>query len=155
MARTRNPGTIIPLLYKEYPTGAQALRSFREAGGKVRTQDFYRIWREYGNRVAMSAIEPSRDLRFIPDESDVLPMGTVRATGLMQEALIFGKSRSGDLITKRIEVPVDRLRARWWVIKRAEEIAQGFLPASDQHKDTELTTVLGGVHIGAYERYKL
>jgi hypothetical protein len=142
-------------LYAEFPSTRSALQAFRAAGGHVRTQTFERLFREYGNRVALKDIETGKDLRFRPTEGEVLPMTTIRATGLMQEALVFGRSRSGALITKRIEVPVDRLRSRAWVLKRAEEISRGFLPASEQHRDTELVAVLGAVHVGAYERTRL
>lgn len=155
MPKNAYPGTIIPKLYGEYPSAAAALRAVRAAGGHIRTSDFQAIWREYGNRLAMGAAEQGKDLRFKPTDAEVMPMGTVRATGLMQEVVIFGRSRSGDLITKRIEVPVEELKSRQWAIKRAEEVASGFLPASEQHRDTELVKVLGGIHVGAYERYRL
>lgn len=151
MAKGEYLGTILPKLYSEYPTAASALRAFRAAGGRIRTQTFQRTWAEYGGRVAMHGVEEARDLRFAPTQDEILPMATVKAKGFAQEVLVIGRSRSGALITKRIEVPVARPTARWRVIKRAEEIAAGML-SKEGPKDTDITAVIAGVHVGTYLR---
>lgn len=139
-------------LVLEYPTPTAALRAWRAAGGHVRTQDFYRAYGETKAQLALAGPEMGKDLNLTPDESEIVTGVFPHARGIAHEVIIIGRSRSGEIISKRVEVPTgDRPIKRLEAIERAEEWAKGFFSAEGQ-KRTDLVTVYGGIHVGTIRR---
>lgn len=145
-------GLGIARLYNNYPSARQALAAYRTAGGRIRTQTFQALWREYGARQALAEGESSADLRFKPNPRDVLPITTRKAKGLMQEVLLYGRTRSGLVVSRRIEINTPRLRARGWMIRQAEKLMTEAISRPSEETYDRLVQILGGVHIGAYQR---
>jgi hypothetical protein len=152
MANSVYMGGFMRSLVLSYPGPTAALRAWRAAGGKIRTQDFYRAYGEAKAQLALAQSEVGADLQAVPEESQIAQGTFPRARGIAHEVVIVGRARSGEILTKRVEVPtgqtpIQRLQA----IERAEEWARGFL-SSEAPKRTDLVTVYGGIHVGVIRR---
>lgn len=143
--------SLIPKLAREYPNAQQAVAALRRALPDVNPEHVEQLFAEYQGQQALAPIEPGQDLRFAPTGSEILEQTVQRGRPFMHEVLVIGRMRNGMLITKRLEVPVEKLTARWRAVRRAEEVAQGIL-STEGPKDTDLVTVYAGIHVGAYRR---
>lgn len=143
--------SLIPKLAREYPNEQQAIAALRRAMPDVNPEHVAQLFGEYKAQQALAPIEPGQDLRFTPSPSEILDQTVARGRPFMHEVLVVGRLRTGQLITKRIEVPVEKLTARWRAVRRAEEVAQGII-STEGPRDTDLVTVYAGIHVGAYRR---
>lgn len=139
-------------LVEEGATATGALKAWRGAGGHVRTSDWYRVWGELRAQLALAPGERGRSLLAVPSEGEIATGTFPKARGIAHEVLIIGRTRAGEIVTKRVEVstgstPIRRLDA----VKRAEAWAQGFF-SKEGSKRTDLVTVYGGVHVGTIRR---
>lgn len=152
MARQGYFGSYIAKLVSEYPTATAALRAWREGGGKVRTQDFYRAFSATKQQLALAPWAMGRDLRFKPSEEDILPEPTRYATGVAHKVMIIGRIRSGEIISTATTIPAgDSPLSRAAAIKKAEEWARGWLSKEGPQR-TDMVAVYGGVHVGVVRR---
>lgn len=143
--------SLIPRLAREYTDPAAALAALQKAAPQFPLSELQTLWGEYTAQQALAPVEPGQDLRFRPNEAELLEQTVLKGRPFMHEVLVMGRTRSGHLISKRLEIPVDRLTARWRAIRRAEELASGMV-STEGPKDTDLVTVYAGLHIGAYRR---
>ncbi len=152
MARSGYFGSYIGRLVTEYPTPTAALRAWRAAGGRVRTQDFYRAFSSARQQLALAPWAAGRDLRFRPSEEDIMPEPTVKATGIAHKVMIIGRIRTGEIISTATTVPAgDTPMSRAAAIKKAEEWARGWLSKEGPQR-TDMVAVYGGIHIGVVRR---
>lgn len=128
----------------------RALAEFRRQGGKIETYRWEKMWAEVRNEQRLAGIEEGRDLRFRPTESEIMPMTTVRATGIAQRVTVYGYTPSGHVITRSIDVRTNRPMARWRAMRRAEEIAQEISPGEKASPDTIIQTVIGATYQATY-----
>lgn len=152
MARQPYFRTFARKLAEEGSSAASALRAWRAAGGRVRTQDWYRVWGELRSQLALSPHEQGRSLLAVPTEGEIVTGTFQRAHGIAHEVLIIGRTRAGEIVTKRVEVPTGQSPIRRLdAIQRAEDWARGFF-TREGAKRTDLVTVYGGVHVGTIRR---
>lgn len=143
--------SLIPRLARTYSTSEGAIRALQRHLPDVAASDVERLWGEFRAQEALAPIERGQDMRYRPSEGELLTQTVVKGRPYMHEVVVVGRTRSGVMITKRVEVPVDALTSRWRAVRKAEEVAQGML-SHEGPKDTDLIEVFAGVHIGAYRR---
>jgi hypothetical protein len=143
--------SIIPRLAKTYATADAAINALQRYVPDVDAEDVRQLWGEFRAQEALAPIEKGQDLRFKPTEGELLTQTVVRGKQYMHEVVVVGRTRSGVLVSRRVEVPVDQLTARWRAIQKAEETASGML-SNEGPKDTDLVEIYSGIHVGAYRR---
>jgi hypothetical protein len=80
-------------------TGASVLRTFREFGLGMRTQEFYRMWGEAATVVREAGAEPTRDLTQVPSGSEAppVPAGPHAEPGIIQTVrLVYSEKETGN-----------------------------------------------------------
>lgn len=143
--------SLIPRLAREYSTAESAITALRRYMPEVDAEDVSRLWGEFRAQEALAPVERGQDLRFKPSEGELLTQTVVKGRPYMHEVVVVGRTRSGVMISRRVEVPVDKLTSRWRAVRKAEEVAQGML-SHEGPKDTDLVEVFAGIHVGAYRR---
>lgn len=148
-------GSIIPYLERNYATTESAYRAYSTRfGGTVGPNNFAQAMGEWKGMLAMHAVEPTQDLRFKPLASEAVPQYVVKASAkdYAHEVTVFGETRSGEFVARRMEVPVDEPVERWRAIRLGEEQAQKHI-GEENPKESDLVKVYGGVHIGLLARH--
>lgn len=143
--------SLIPQLARTYSSADSAITALQRQLPGLDPEDVRSLWGEFRAQEALAPIEKGQDLRFKPSEGELLTQTVVKGRPYMHEVVVVGKTRSGVLISRRVEVPVEKLTSRWRAVRRAEEVASGML-AAEGPKDTDLVEIFAGVHVGAYRR---
>ena len=143
--------SLIPALDRTYATTEGAIGALHRQLPNLDRSDVEALWGEYKAQQAFAPVEATADLRFKPDPNTLLTQSVVKGKPYMQEVLLMGRTRAGHLISRRLEVPLDRLVPRWQAIKKAEETAAGFV-STEGPKSTDLVEVYAGIHVGSYRR---
>lgn len=143
--------SLIPRLAKEYSTADSAINALQRAEPGLRTGEAAALFGEFRAQEAIAPIEKGQDLRYKPSEGELLTQTVVKGKPYMHEVMVIGRTRSGVLLSRRVEVPVEQLTSRWRAVQRAEEVASGML-SHEGPKDTDLVEIYTGIHIGAYRR---
>lgn len=143
--------SLIPQLARTYRTADSAIAALQRQLPNLDPEDVRSLWGEFRAQEALAPISKGQDMRFAPSEGELLTQSVVKGRPFMHEVVVVGRTRSGVLISRRVEVPVNKLTARWRAVRRAEEVASGML-ASEGPKDTDLTEIYAGIHVGAYRR---
>lgn len=139
-------------LIEEGATPTSALRMWRQAGGHIRTQDWYRIWGEARTQIALAPHEQGRSLTARPTESEIATMQTKQRRGIAHEVIVIGRNRAGEVVSRRVEVPTGaRPTTRLAAIRRAEQWAEGWLSKEGQ-KRTDIIQTYGALHVGTIRR---
>lgn len=151
MAGEAWPRSLIHKLTEGEFTSSQALAEFRAAGGKMRTQTWYRMWGEVENERSLSGIETGRPLHLKPTQDEVIPMTTRRASGYMQRVQVVTRDSEGTLATKTIDVRSKDLISRKNAIGRAEKIVEGITTSQDKGAEQYYHAVVTAFYGGTYE----
>lgn len=126
-------------------SASAGLGAYRDAGGEVRTQSWYRLWGEARAAVADKLDEATAPLNRRPSAHEVQEWTTTNATGFLQQVEVFVRDRiTGEVVAKPFSVTGEHL------ISRGNAISQALDHFSENQEDYD-ETVLGAVHVGAYQ----
>lgn len=150
MPREPYPRGLIHSLVNEGGNPTATLRMFREAGGRMRTQTWYRMWGEVTNERALGGIEEGAPLNQVPGRTETLTMTTRRAKGYMQRVQVVGRDISGNAITKTIDIRTPELMTRSDAIGKATDIVEGIESATGRQTGSLPVAVLGAFYGGTY-----
>lgn len=145
------PRSLIHKLTEGGLTSTQALAEFRAAGGKMRTQTWYRMWGEVENERSLFGIETGRPLHLKPTQDEIIPMTTRRAAGYMQRVQVVTRDAEGSVATKTIDVRSKTLISRKNAIARAEKIVEGITTSQDKGAEQYYHAVVTAFYGGTYE----
>lgn len=145
------PRSLIHKLTESDLTSSQALAEFRAAGGKMRTQNWYRMWGEVENERSLSGIETGLPLHLKPTGDEIIPVTTRRASGFMQRVQVVAMDADGTHFTKTIDVRSKGLISRKNAIIRAEKIVEGITVAGSEGQEQYYHAVVTAFYGGTYE----
>lgn len=151
MAGEAWPRSLIHRLTETDLTASGALKEFREAGGKMRTQSWYRMWGEVENERSLMGIETGRPLHLKPTGDEIIPMTTRRAAGYMQRVQVVTRDAEGNMATKTIDVRSKTLISRKNALRRAEGIVEGITTSTDKGAEQYYHAVVTAFYGGTYE----
>jgi hypothetical protein len=145
------PRSLIHRLVESGNTSSGTLREFREAGGKIRTQTWYRLWGEVENERSLSGIETGKPLHLKPVGEDILQMTTRRARGFMQRVQVIGRTIQGDVVTKTIDIRSPDLVSRKNAIGKAMGIVEGIESDTGRETGSVPVAVITGFYGGTFQ----
>lgn len=145
------PRWVAQVAIREGRNATDALRLFREAGGSVRTQTWYRLWGQAQMEGIMGSHELQQPLHLRPEAQDIQKMSTRRSSGYMQRVVIMGRDSHGLTISKDVSLRTDQLVSRGTAVNRAVELLTTHGGQFPQAQDSEPMTVIAGFYQGTYE----
>ena len=151
MASGAYPRSLIHKLAESGASASGALSEFRAAGGKMRTQSWYRMWGEVENERSLGGIETGRPLHLRPTQDEIIPMTTKRASGYMQRVNVVTRDADGIMATKTIDVRSRGLISRKNAIGRAMQIVEGITTSTSEGAKQYYHEVVTGFYGGTYE----
>lgn len=124
-------------------SGSKTLATLRFFGIGMRTQNFYRLWGTARAVVAEAGQEPTRPLTQVPTLSEMPPVATSGAEGVLQTVrLIYRERETGNI---RVVYHSTKSEAG---ITRAEAIAAA-ADAYSGHSEEYQTDLIAAVHTSA------
>lgn len=151
MAKESYPRGLVQRLAEAGANPSTSLREFREAGGRLRTQTWYRMWGEIENERHLAGIEEGKPLHLRPTEGEIMPMTTRRAKGYMQRVQVISRLQTGTLMTKTIDIRTDRLVSRINAVGKARGIVEGIGEGLGRVTDTVPVAVVAALYGGTFE----
>jgi hypothetical protein len=145
------PRWVAQIAIREGRNATDALRIFREKGGRVRTQSWYRLWGQAQLEGIQGAHELEAPLHLRPQAPDIQTMSTRRSTGYMQRVVVMGRDSLGYVVSKDVSLRTDRLVSRRTAIKRAVELLNTHGGRFPEQSDSEPMSVIAGFYQGTYE----
>lgn len=121
-------------------SGAATLRTLRDEGLGIRTQQFYRLWATGRSIAAEAGQEPTRPLDQAPMLTEAPPVATRAAEGFLQTTrLVYRERVTGNQRVVFHSVKTDTPLSRQEVIDQAIEAYQG-------HSDEYETDLVAAVY---------
>jgi hypothetical protein len=151
VARESFPRGLVQRLAEAGANPTKSLTEFREAGGKLRTQTWYRMWGEIENERSLAGIEEGKPLHLRPTEGEIMPMTTRRASGYMQRVQVVGRLQGGGMLTKTIDIRTDKLVSRINAVGKARGIVEGIGEGLGRVTDSVPVAVIAALYGGTYE----
>jgi hypothetical protein len=151
MAQPAWAKTVAQQAMREGTSATQALRLFREAGGQVRTQTWYRLYGQAQLEGAMASKEFSAQLRRIPTASEIQTATAPRARGYMQRVTVYGRDENGNVITRDVSLRGDRLVSRENAVAKAMALVQAGMEDPEKRDRYPLAALLMGAYQGTFE----
>lgn len=151
MPRAADPRGLIQRLVEEGANATTTLRMYREAGGKIGNQTWYRLFGEIENEQALGGIEEGRPLHLKPLPNEIMSMSTVRASGYLQRVQVMGREKDGNIITKTIDISTKELMSRRAAIERAVSIVENIPSETGRQTGTLPVAVVSAFYGGTYE----
>lgn len=143
MANLHAPGWIAGAI-REGLSATAALNQFRDGGGTIRDAVWYKLYAEQRASTVNVIHETTKPLNAIPNQSDIFPMTTKRASGYLQTVEVYTRIKGSNVVTTRpFMVTTDQLMSRGDVLTTALTQMQ---QAVDDGRYEEV--VLGGVYTG-------
>lgn len=152
MAKEPYPAGLIQRLVEEGATATGALREFREAGGAMRTQTWYRMWESALNEQALHGVEEGKPLGEKPQPEDVIDMVTRSATGYSQRVQVIGRNAEGYTIAKTENIVTSELMTREDAMMKAIERVEGIPREAAKESGTPPIAVVAVFYGGTYKR---
>lgn len=141
-------GYPVPFIAQAVRSGMSAsgaLSAYREAGGAVRTQTWYRAWGQVQASVDDYTAELERPQSRRPIADELRQWQTKTATGYAQQAQVFMRDReTGEVVTRNFTLRGAGVVSRQSVIDTA---ISTFTDFSDQYG----MQIVGGIYTGSYE----
>lgn len=151
MARAGSPRGLIQRLVEEGGSATATLKSYREAGGKIANQTWYRMFGEAQNEQALGGIEEGKPLHLRPTSDEILQMSTVRATGYLQRVQVIGKNQEGEVFTITRDLKTTNLMSRKRAIERAIEDVENIPDVTRREHGSLPVSVVTAFYGGTYE----
>lgn len=145
------PRWVAQIAIREGRNATEALRIFREKGGAVRTQTWYRLYGQAQMEGIQGAHELQQPLHLRPQAPDIQTMTTRRSSGYMQRVVVMGRDSHGLVISKDVSLRTDRLVSRRSAVKRAVELLNTHAGRFPEQTDSEPMTVIAGFYQGTYQ----
>lgn len=145
------PRGLIQRLAEAGESSSRSLSEYRAAGGRIRTQTWYRMWGEIENERSLAGIEEGQPLHLKPTGDEIMQMTTRRASGYMQRVQVFGRTAQGDVMTKTIDLRTGDLVSRRNAIGKAMGVVEGIESESGRETGSVPVAVVGAVYGGTYE----
>lgn len=143
MPELHAPGWVAAAVRRDM-SARQGLAEFREAGGSIRDSVWFKLYAEQQAATDSMRDEMTKDLRTVPNGSEMITMTTKRSTGYLQTLDIYTRVKGTDIVTvKPFMFSVDELMSRGEAITKALTQMQ---QAIDNERYDEV--LLGGVYTG-------
>lgn len=150
MAQYDWPKGLIQRALREGATPTHALSAFREAGGRIRTQTWYRLWGQSEVERARIGPEAGAALHRVPTSSEIQTATSRRARGYMQRVTVLGRDADGNIIARDVSLrprsPVSRQNA----IDKAIALLQAGMETPEGRERYPLRAILAGFYAGTY-----
>lgn len=128
-------------------TATSALHDFRAAGGRMRTQTFYRLYGQAQVEGIHRYEEASRPLNRTPDYSEIQQMTVRRGGGFLHKVVVMTRDASGQIISRTLNITRRTPMTRGAAIRRAMEIVS-------DNKDSYGLDPVAAFHTGVFEMVK-
>lgn len=151
MAAEDFPRWVASVALREGRSATDALRIFREQGGRVRTQTWYRLYGQAQMEGIMGSVEAAQPLHLRPTTEHIQQMSTRRSTGFMQRVVVMGRDSHGLVVSKDVSLRTDTLISRRNAINRAVELLTTHAGRFPEQIDSEPMTVIAGFYQGTYQ----
>lgn len=151
MPQPINPRALAQIAIREGESATGALRAFREAGGSIRTQTWYRLYGQAQLEGVMSGKEAAAPLNRVPTAGEIQPATVPRARGYMQRVTIFGRDDQGNIISRDVSLRTNRLVSRQNAVNKALALVQAGMDDPERRDRYPMQALLMGSYGGTYE----
>jgi hypothetical protein len=150
MAREDWPVGALTAAIKAGQSATGALKAFRESGGRVRTQTWYRLYGQLQLEGATASKELASPLNRRPTADEIQEVTSRRARGYMQRVTIMGRDENGLVIARDVSLRVDALVSRQAAIDKALALVREGMEDEETRDRYPLKSIIGGVYQGTY-----
>jgi hypothetical protein len=128
-------------------SATEGLRQFRDAGGAIRTDTWYKLRAEAGAAIAARGSELAANLDAIPSGNEVTLFSTTNARGVLQQVEVTYRIKGTDVIATRpfSVTGVDFVSRQAAIETALQTMAQA--QAEDKYADQ---VILGAAYVGSY-----
>lgn len=144
MAEFDLPTGLAQRAIREGVSASDALAKFREGGGRVRTQTWYRLYAQAGLEGLTTSSEIAAPLHRTPVAGEIQTATSRRATGFMQRVTVMGRDAEGNVISQFVSFRTDKPVSRQSAIDRAVSIV------GDAEAEYPIEHVIGGFYTGTF-----
>lgn len=131
---------------KQGMSGRAGLSAYRESGGRVANQTWFRMVGEARAMLAQRGDEISRPLNRRPTGEEIVTWHTRKKSGFIQQVEVMARDReTGAIIALPYSVKSQTLMSRQRAI---DEALSAFTP---EGTDGEKQQILGAIHTGTYQ----
>lgn len=140
--------TAAQLALREGRNATDALRLFREAGGRVRTETWYRFYGQAQLEGTLASREFGAALNRIPTADEIATATAPRARGFMQRVTVYGRGDEGEIIARDVSLRTDRLVSRQNAIAKAMALVQSGMEDPERRDRYPFRQLLMGAYTG-------
>lgn len=139
------------LAIREGQSATAALRLYRQAGGSIRTQTWYRLYGQAQLEGVTTSKEAAAPLNRVPIAGEIQPAIVPRARGYMQRVTVFGRDEGGNIITRDVSLRSGRLVSRGNAVNKAMALVQAGMDDPERRDRYPMRTLLMGTYSGTYQ----
>lgn len=145
------PKGLVQRALREGVGATDALRVFRDAGGRIRTQSWYRLYSQAQLEGVMSGREAGANLRSRPTSGEIQTATSRRATGYMQRVTVMGRDAGGNIISREVSFRSNNLVSRQNAINKALALVQGGIEGPEGRERYAMSSVMAGFYSGTFQ----
>lgn len=138
------------LAIREGKSATEALRLYRQAGGSVRTQTWYRLYGQANLEGTLAGPEASAALNRVPTAGEIQTATAPRARGYMQRVTVFGRDSEGNVLTREVSLRPGRLVSRENAVNKALALVQAGMEDPEKRDRYPMKALLMGTYTGTY-----
>ena len=144
------PKGLIQTALREGGSATSALAGFRAAGGRIRTQTWYRLWGQTELERARVGDEIGANPRRIPTSGEIQTSTSRRARGYMQRVTVLGRDADGNVLARDVSLRPGALVSRQNAIDKALALLQAGMETPEGRERYPLRALLAAFYVGTY-----
>src|SRR5260370_20543185 len=106
---------------------------------------------EKENERALAVIEEGKLLHLRPTTDEIMPMTTRRAKGYMQRSQVIGRTSTGEVFTKTIDIRTDKVVSRLNAMTKARNLVENVSAEVGGGTGSIPTAVIATLYRGTYQ----
>ena len=151
MAIIEPAGEAIQGAIRQGRNATESLNAWRERGGSIRTQTWYRVWGQIENEQLQAIPEAAERPTRRPTADQIQERASRRPGAYHQDVTLIVQDRHGNVELRNVHLRTDRLLSRREAVRRAQGKWNDVGPEARQGSSGTTWKAIGGVYLGTFE----